>query len=50
MLMSDETVLRVSNATQVDHTKRLSNGVGLGGLVAIVPSMGQWEVGGNNIA
>ena len=38
------------NAPQVEHTKRLSNGGGLGGLVALVPSMGQWEAGGNNFA
>ena len=48
--MSHETELPVSNAPQVEYTKRLSNGGGLGGLVALVRSMGQREAGGNDFA
>jgi len=48
--MLHKTELHVSNAPQVEYTKRLSNGGGLGGLVALVHSMGQREAGGNNIA
>jgi len=49
-LMLHETELPVLNAPQVEHTKRLRIGGGLGGLVAVALSMGQWEAGGNYFA